>query len=72
MNSLMIPAWNTGAQESEPESDCNEVNASEGPAAGGPLFFLRGQIDNEPRSSTHTSGAFSSTSTASDPWMWNG
>ena len=28
MNSLMIPAWKNGAQETEPEPDSNEVNTS--------------------------------------------
>jgi len=39
MNSLMIPAWKNGAQESEPEPDSNEVNASARARRRRPLFF---------------------------------
>jgi len=54
MNSLMIPAWKNGAQESEPEPDPNEVNTSaQGPAVGGPLFFLRARTMTRPHSSIH-------------------
>ena len=49
MNSLMIPAWKNGAQESEPEPDSNEVNASARTRLWRVLVFLWRQNDDEPR-----------------------